>query len=96
MLRHIVLLTMTDGTSDAQIDTIVDGLRALADLDGLEQIVVGRDAGLSDGAATVGFTADFTDVDAWRAYQVHPRHKQLIADHIAPVLAAKSAIQLSL
>lgn len=94
MLRHIVLLQLQPEATDEQVDTIVAGLRALPDqVPGVQALTAGRDAGLDESNATVGFTADFADIDGWRAYRDHPAHKQLIGDHIAPVLAGKTAIQ---
>ncbi|MFA9566002.1 MAG: Dabb family protein, partial [Acidimicrobiales bacterium] len=37
--------------------------------------------------------ADFADEDAYRAYAAHAEHQRVIADHIKPILTARTAVQ---
>lgn len=54
---------------------------------------MGEDAGLSDGNADAVLIADFPDVDAFRRYAQDPAHLAVLAEHVRPHLAARSAVQ---
>ena len=51
------------------------------------------DAGLSDGNADTVLIADFPDVEAFYRYAQDPVHLAVIAEHVRPYLAARSAVQ---
>jgi hypothetical protein len=94
MFRHVVALTFSDDATDDQIRAVVDGLRGLpAVIPELRSYVVGRDAGLADDNADVVVVADCDDVDGYVAYRDHPAHRQVIAECIAPILVARTAVQ---
>ncbi|GGL17406.1 Dabb family protein [Nocardia jinanensis] len=94
MFNHVGHLTLVPETTDAQIEGIADALLALPDrIDGLVSAEVVRDAGLSDGNATLRFHLRFEAQPAWEAYRTHPAHVAVIADHIAPVVSAKAFVQ---
>ncbi len=96
MFRHIVLLTFTDTTTEADLDAVVGGLRALPGvIPEIRRYVVGRDAGVNEGNAGLGVVADFDDVAGYLVYRDHPRHRQVIDDHITPHLSDRSAIQFT-
>lgn len=89
--RHVVLLTLDEG---ADVDGLLDALRALPDeIPELRSYVVGRDAGVSEGNATVAVVADFDDEAGFLAYRDHPAHQRVIAERIAPHLVARTAVQ---
>jgi hypothetical protein len=89
--RHVVLLTFADGTD---VDAIVAALRGLADeIPELRSYVVGRDAGLSAGNASVAVVADFDDVAGFEAYRDDPRHQAVIQEFIRPALVGRAAVQ---
>jgi hypothetical protein len=89
--RHVLLLTL-DAACD--VDGVVDALRALpAQIPELRSYVVGRDAGLAEGNATVAVVAEFDDAAGWRTYTDHPDHQRLIAERIRPHLVSRSAVQ---
>ncbi len=46
--------------------------------------MVGADAGLSEGNATVAVVADCDDQAGWEAYRDHPAHVAVIAEKIKP------------
>lgn len=95
MIRHVVVLTLADGTEPAARDAMIAALRSLTEeIPEISSCVVGVDAGLAEGNAEVLLQLDFDDEGAWRRYQSHPAHKRVIADHIRPVLAARAAIQV--
>ncbi len=90
--RHVVLLTL-DADAD-EIDALVDALRALPDeIPEVRSYVVGVDAGLSPGNATVAVVADTDDRQGWEAYRDHPAHRQVIEEMVTPRLVARVAVQ---
>lgn len=95
MIRHIVLLELTDGSTNADADAICEALSTLPGrIPSIRSYVFGRDVGLAEGNVDVTAVADFDDVAGYEAYRDHDAHKQVIADHIKPVLASRHAIQI--
>jgi len=94
MLRHVVLFTWTGATDAETRAGIVAALGRLPEVvGGMTSFAVGPDAGLVEGNASTALVADFPDVDAFRAYAADPRHLAVIAEHVKPHLAARSAVQ---
>ena len=94
MLRHVVLFTWTDDADQARRATTVDALRRLReDVGGMSSLTVSDDAGLVDGNAHTILVADFADEDAFRRYAQDPVHQAVIAEHVRPWLAGRSAVQ---
>ncbi|MGK5112691.1 MULTISPECIES: Dabb family protein [unclassified Geodermatophilus] len=94
MLRHVVLFTWSDDADDERRAATVAALRRLPEeVGGMTAFAVGPDAGLREGNAHTALVADFPDVEAWRRYAEHPAHLQVIAEHVAPFLAARTAAQ---
>jgi hypothetical protein len=93
-LRHIVLLTVREGTPAEEVEAIAASLRELPEqIPELRSYVVGVDAGLSEGNATVGVVADFDSAADWETYRDHPGHRAVITQQIVPVLVARTAVQ---
>ncbi|MFI5427877.1 Dabb family protein [Aeromicrobium sp. UC242_57] len=94
MFNHVGHLTLVPEATDAQVDAILDGLLGLpAQIDGLAEAQVVRDAGLVPGNANLRFQMRFESVEAWQAYKTHPAHVAVVTDHIGPVLAGKAFVQ---
>jgi heme-degrading monooxygenase HmoA len=94
MFNHVGHLTLAPEAGDAQIEAILAGLLGLpGQIDGLLEAQVVRDAGLTDGNATLRFHMRFESQDAWRAYGKHPAHVAVVTTLIGPVLGAKSFVQ---
>jgi heme-degrading monooxygenase HmoA len=94
MFNHVGHLTLAPEADDAQIEAILIGLLALpGQIDGLVEAHVVRDAGLTDGNATLRFHMRFASEDAWRAYGKHPAHVAVVTAHIGPVLGSKAFVQ---
>jgi hypothetical protein len=97
VLRHVVLFTWTDDADDARRAAAADALRRLReDVGGMSSLTVSDDAGLADGNAHTVLVADFPDADAFRRYAGDPVHQAVIAEHVRPWLAARSAVQYEL
>ena len=93
-LRHIVTLTFRDGTTERDAEAIAAALRELPEqIPELRSYVVGVDAGLSEGNASLAVVADFDSVEDWQTYRDHPAHQAVITQQIVPVLAGRSAVQ---
>jgi hypothetical protein len=94
MLRHVVLFTWTQDTDQETRAATLAAIRRLPEeVGGMTAFDVGPDAGLKEGNAHTALVADFPDVDAYRAYATDPRHLAVIAEHVTPHLASRSAVQ---
>jgi len=94
MFNHVGHLTLAPEATDEQIEAIVTGLLGLpAQVEGLSSAEVVRDAGLTEGNATLRFHMRFDSQASWEAYKTHPAHVAVIRDHIGPVLGSKAFVQ---
>lgn len=94
MIRHVVLLTMSDDMPAGQAELIRAELTEMAaGLDAVVGYSVGIDAGISEGNATISAIGDFASVEDYRTYSADARHQQIIADHIKPWVTNRSAVQ---
>ena len=94
MIRHVVVFTWSTDADADQRKTTVEALRRLRhEVGGMSQLVVAGDAGLSDGNADTVLIADFPDVEAFYRYAQDPVHLAVIAEHVRPWLAQRSAVQ---
>jgi Stress responsive A/B Barrel Domain len=95
MFTHIGMLTLKDGSTDADRQSIVDGLADLVGvIDGLESVQAGFDLGLREDNASLIFLLSFDSQASWQAYQEAEEHKAIIRERIAPVLASKAFVQV--
>ncbi|UOY02012.1 Dabb family protein [Blastococcus sp. PRF04-17] len=94
MLRHVVLFTWSaDADADRRAAT-VEALRGLPEtVGGMTSLTVAEDVGLADGNAHTVLIADFPDDAAFARYAQDPVHVQVVAEHVRPWLAARSAVQ---
>jgi hypothetical protein len=94
MLRHVVLFTWTEETGPETRAATLAALRRLPEeVGGMTSFAVGPDAGLSEGNAHTALVADFPDEKAFRRYAQHPQHLAVVAEHVRPHLAGRSAAQ---
>jgi Stress responsive A/B Barrel Domain len=94
MIRHVVVFTWSEAADAQRRATTIAALRGLKDdVGGMESFVVADDAGLTDGNADTVLIADFPDAEAFRRYAQDPVHLAVIAEHVRPWLAARSAVQ---
>jgi hypothetical protein len=94
MIRHVVVFTWS---ADADADRRAAALEALRGLPrevgGMTSFAVADDAGLSEGNADTVLIADFPDADAFLRYAQDPGHLAVLAEHVRPWLAQRSAVQ---
>jgi uncharacterized protein (DUF1330 family) len=94
MLRHVVLFTWSDAADPERRRATVAALRRLReDVGGMSSLEVSDDAGLVEGNAHTVLVADFADAEAFRRYASDPTHQAVIAEHVRPWLASRSAVQ---
>jgi stress responsive alpha/beta barrel protein len=94
MIRHVVLFTWSEEADAERRATALAALRRLQqDVGGMTSMVVADDAQLTDGNAHTVLIADFPDVEAFRRYASDPVHQAVLAEHVRPWLAARSAVQ---
>jgi hypothetical protein len=94
MIRHVVVFTWSPAADAQRRATTIEALRRLRhDVGGMTSLVVAEDAGLSDGNADTVLIADFPDVEAFYRYAQDPVHLAVLAEHVRPWLAGRSAVQ---
>ena len=94
MFRHIVLLRFTDDTTAKDVRALTDALNALpARIPQIRDYRIGTDLGLAEENAHFAIVADFDDVAGYVAYRDDLEHQRVIAEHIRPFLASRTAAQ---
>ena len=94
MIRHVVVFTWSADADPQRRAATLEALRGLRrEVGGMSSLVVADDAELVDGNASSVLIADFPDVQAFYRYAQDPVHLAVIAEHVRPILAARSAIQ---
>jgi formylmethanofuran dehydrogenase subunit A len=94
VIRHVVHFTWSDAADEDRRAATVAALRRLPEqVPGSLAFTVAPDAGLVEGNAHTVLVADFPDAGAFRRYATDPVHLEVIAEHVRPYLAARSAVQ---
>ncbi len=94
MIRHVVHFTWSEGADADRRAAAVAALRGLPErVPGSVAFTVAPDAGLVEGNAHTVLVADFPDAEAFRRYATDPVHQAVLAEHVRPFLAARSAVQ---
>ena len=93
-MRHTVLLRFKEGTSEEQIQSVLDGLATMpGEIDLIRRYEFGRDLGIMEGNPEIALVADFDSVEDWRTYLAHPAHKAMVAERITPILESMTRVQ---
>lgn len=94
MYRHVVMFRLDDAAPPGTLDAIRTGLDALpAQIPEIAGYVHGPNAGTAPTNFDYVVVADFASAEAFAIYRDHPVHQQFIADHIAPNVADRAAVQ---
>ncbi|MCG5217807.1 Dabb family protein [Streptosporangium sp. KLBMP 9127] len=97
MLRHVVLFTWTDDSTEEQRAEVATRLRELPGaIAQIRDYRIGADAGINDGNYHFAVVADFDSVDDYLVYRDHPLHQAVIAETIKPIVAGRAAVQYTL
>jgi hypothetical protein len=95
MIRHIAVFRWKPEATAEQKALVATELAKLpAVVASIRSFVIGSDAGITQGNAEFAVTADFDDEAGFAAYRDDPTHRAIIADHIAPIIAERTAVQL--
>jgi hypothetical protein len=93
-IRHTALLRFKPGTTDDQIQAVLDGLATMpGKMDFIRRYEFGRDVGIMAGNPQVALVADFDSASDWHAYQNHPDHQLLVKEVISPILESITRVQ---
>ncbi|GLW12611.1 hypothetical protein Misp01_77390 [Microtetraspora sp. NBRC 13810] len=94
MFRHVVLFTWKDEATLEQRERVAAELRKLPDvIKEIRSFHLGPDAGVNQGNHDFAVVADFDSAEDYLVYRDDPTHRAVIADHIAPILASRAAVQ---
>jgi hypothetical protein len=94
MFRHIAMFRWTPEATLEQKETAAAQVALLPTfIDSLRVFASGPDAGVNAGNFEFAVTADFDNLEGYLAYRDDPRHREIIAKYITPILADRAAIQ---
>ena len=97
MIRHVVVFTWSPDADAERRATTLKALRGLEhEVGGMTSMTVADDAGISAGNADTVLIADFPDDETFSRYAQDPVHQAVLAEHVRPWLAARSAVQYRL
>jgi hypothetical protein len=94
MIRHVVLFRWKPEATGEQRERVATELSTLPPIvPSIRGFRLGPDAGISEGNADFAVTADFDDEAGFLAYRNDPTHRAIIAEHITPITAERTAVQ---
>ena len=95
MVRHLALFKFRPDLSEAELAAIAAAVEGfLSGYQGLVQAVHGSDLKLREGNFDYAVSVDFETKEDYLAYASDPVHLAMIAEHLAPNMVARSALQL--
>lgn len=93
MIRNVVVGRLRPGVAPEDAEKALDAIVAL-DPAGCLDMRVGLDAGLREGNWDFTITADFVDVDAYRAYDTDDEHNRIRRELFGPIAEEIVRIQI--
>jgi hypothetical protein len=84
MIRSVVLIRLKQCVPQSQIDELRHQLEELQ-FAGRGAFLLGRDAGLREGNMDLAIVTDFESEQAYKEYDIDPRHSQIRRDLLAPI-----------
>ena len=95
MLYHFITLEFTDDATEEAKSAAWVALSGLpAKIPEIRKLTGGLDIGITPGSKDLAFVAEFDDEAAWRTYQAHEAHQEVIDKYLKPVLAGRSSVQV--
>jgi len=95
MIRHVVLFRWKPEATEEQKRLVAAELGKLPSaIPSIRSYVLGADAGINQGNAEFAVTADFDDEAGYLTYRDDPKHREIIRQHISPIVAERTAVQL--
>jgi hypothetical protein len=84
MLKHIVFMKFKENIGDAEINDLERSLAALPPvISEIKEYVFGRDVVRSERSYDFALVSSFTDLEAFKRYQVHPNHQEVVKQVVA-------------
>ena len=94
MFRHCVMLRFKDGATEDQKNRAYEGIRSLPDhIDEIVSYSVGFNAGSRSDNYDLVVVGDFSSESDYKTYADHPKHQEVIAELIAPIIDSRTAVQ---
>ena len=94
MLTHIVLISLKEGITDAQVQAALDGYTALPDaIPEMRSAESGRDVGLTPKSADLALMATFDSTEDFTTYREHPAHQAYAQERVVPIAETFTVIQ---
>jgi hypothetical protein len=93
-MRHVVCFRFHPETTEAQVDAMAAGLRALTEI--IPEIAdyrIGPDLGIDDGTWDFTIVAEFATTEDYLVYRDHPVHQERIRTLVLPITADRVAVQ---
>jgi hypothetical protein len=84
MIRNVVVGRVRPDVPRAQLEEALAAIAAL-EPEGCLDVRLGADAGLREGNWSFSITADFTDEDAYRRYDLEDEHNRIRRELFAPI-----------
>jgi hypothetical protein len=84
MIRNVVVGRVRPDVPRAQVEKALAAIVAL-EPEGCLDMRVGVDAGLREGNWSFSITADFTDADAYRRYDLEEEHNRVRRELFGPI-----------
>ena len=91
MIRNVVMVKLKARQDEVAVRDLMGRFAAL-DCPGTLSYTIGADLGLRDGGWSFAIVADFTDADAYRAYDADAEHNRLRAE-LAPMAEQVGRVQ---
>lgn|SRR5512146_1154178 len=97
MIRHVALFRWKPEATDEQKGRVQAELAKLSSVvPSIRAFAAGADAGINQGNFDFAVNADFDDEPGYLAYRDDPAHREILATHIAPLVAERAAVQFEL
>ncbi|MEW9528631.1 Dabb family protein [Microbispora sp. NPDC049125] len=97
MFRHVVLMSWTEDATEEQKAQVAERLSTLPDaIPEVRSYQIGADAGINEGNFSFAVVAGFDSREDYVVYRDHPVHRAVVTESIAPILAARAAVQYDL
>jgi hypothetical protein len=94
MFRHTVLFAWKPEATPEQKEEAASQVASLPTLvPTIRAFASGADAGVNPDNYDFAVTADFDDAAGYLTYRDDPRHREIVAKYLAPILAERAAVQ---
>ena len=87
MVEHVVLLKVKEGTPQAKIDAMVEGVRGLkAKIEGIVEISIGKNYTDRGQGFDYALVVRMESKETLERYLPHPDHQEVVVNRIKPII----------